>query len=52
MAVIQEVHRPAAAVQAEAALPALVVINKLTDKGRLEYKVLKIIARITANPGY
>lgn len=52
MTVIQEVHRPAAAVQAEAALPALVVINKLTDKCRQEYKVLKIIARITANPGY
>lgn len=43
MAVIQEVHHPAAAVQAEAAQPALVVINKLTDKCREEYKVLKII---------
>ena len=43
MAVIQEVHHPAAAVQAEAALPALVVINKLNDKCRQEYKVLKII---------
>jgi len=52
MAIIQEVHRPAAAVQAEAAQTALVVINKLTDKCRQEYKVLKIIARITANPGY
>ncbi len=43
MAVIQEVHQPAAAVQAEAALPAPVVINKLNDKCRQEYKVLKII---------
>jgi len=34
MAVIQEVHRPAAAVQAEAVQPAPVVINKLTDKCR------------------
>ena len=43
MAVIQEVHHPAAAAQAETVQPAQVVIYKLTDKGRQEYKVLKII---------
>ena len=50
--IIQKAPHPAAAVQAEAVQPAPVVINKLTDKCRQEYKVLKIIARITANPGY
>jgi len=41
--IIQEAPHHAAAAQAEAALHVQVVIYKLTDKGRQEYKVLKII---------
>jgi hypothetical protein len=50
--IIQEAPHHAAAAQAEAAPHVQVVIYKLTDKGRQEYKVLKIIARITADSGY
>jgi len=50
--IIQEAPHHAAAAQAEAAPHVQVVIYKLTDKGRQEYRVLKIIARITADSGY